>query len=183
MSLLLALTGSSSATYTLSVEPASYDVSNNSVDLLFNRVLQVDQGSYLVTPENVDLVYTASGATYTLSVDPYSYDIATFNVDLLIEGQTTNGAAYDPRPRYKKIYEDDEPELKESISDGIAEKIAVEEAAEEVDLESEIAKRFIEKVQKASLRDELIAKENTLELLRIQEEEEYMAAICIALLV
>jgi len=96
--------------------------------------------------------------------------------------QPENGAAYDPRPRYKRIYKDEEEE-KESLDKVEATEIA-QENEKQKNTESEIEKRFLEKLQKSSIRAELIAQEiREIEVKRIQEEEEYMIAICIALLV
>lgn len=198
MSLLLALTGSSSATYTLSVEPVSYAVTNNSVDLLFNRVLQVDQGSYLVTPKNVDLVYTTSGATYTLSVEPCSYNVTAFNVDLEL---TQNGRSKlynqnlvdhpswawntkkaEVKPEEIKVFEE-LTDFKINLSAELPEEnSAIEEEVKSLEVQLAALNIHVEKMQSY---DKLFKLEEALRIEQeriAQEDEEYAIALCVAML-
>jgi len=71
MSLLLSLTATGGATYTLAADSGSYSLTGQNTTLLYNRVVVADSGSYALSGQATDLRYNrrmvADSGSYSLS--------------------------------------------------------------------------------------------------------------------
>lgn len=204
MSLLLALTASGGASYTLTCDAGSYSLAGQDATFsvampagagsysvsgqsaLFSVSIQADAGAYSVQGQDADLVYSASG--YSLECDAGAYSLQGQSVQFLVTGI---GHSHDPH-RYDFALDLDATrkrpaEAQEEIPWPVVlepeildeEPVEVAEAVELIELQ-----QYSEKIK--SLIDEAKTEYERIEAFRIIQDEnklndeEMAIVLCIA---